>query len=91
MKPFLYNMDYVNSQSKKKLFTVVSMFAGGGGSSTGYRLSGGNVLAINEFIDSAQETYNANYPNTYIFKEICLYDYFYSLSIAKHALIILNS
>ena len=69
MKPFLYNMDYVNSQSEKKLFTVVSMFAGGGGSSTGYRLSGGNVLAINEFIDSAQETYHANYPNTYIFKE----------------------
>lgn len=69
MKPFLYNMDYVNSQSNKNLFTVVSLFAGGGGSSTGYRLAGGNVLAINEFIPSAQETYAKNYPNTHIFKQ----------------------
>lgn len=62
-------MNYVNSQSKKNLFNVVSLFAGGGGSSTGYRLAGGNVLAINEFIESAQETYQENYPDTHIFKE----------------------
>jgi DNA (cytosine-5)-methyltransferase 1 len=69
MKPFLYNMDFVNSQSQKQLFNVVSLFAGGGGSSTGYRLAGGKVLAINEFIESAQETYHENYPDTYIFKQ----------------------
>ncbi len=67
MKPFLYNMDFVRSQSRKKLFKVVSTFAGGGGSSTGYRLAGGEVLAINEFIKSACETYQANYPETNIF------------------------
>ena len=69
MKPFIYDMDYVNNQSSKKLFNVVSLFAGGGGSSTGYRLAGGNVLAINEFIESAQQTYQENYPDTYIFKD----------------------
>lgn len=62
-------MDYVNSQSEKKLFNVVSLFAGGGGSSTGYRLAGGKVLGINEFVESAQETYAENYPDTHIFKQ----------------------
>jgi DNA (cytosine-5)-methyltransferase 1 len=69
MKPFLYNMSDVLEASSKKLFNVVSLFAGGGGSSTGYRLAGGDVLAINEFVPAAQETYSANYPNTYIFKD----------------------
>lgn len=69
MKPFIYNMDFVRSQSSQKLFNVVSLFAGGGGSSTGYRLAGGDVLAINEFIPSACETYRANYPETHIFNE----------------------
>ena len=69
MEPFIYNMDYVRQQSDKKLFNVISMFAGGGGSSTGYRLAGGNILAVNEFVPAAQETYIKNYPDTYIFKE----------------------
>lgn len=64
-----YNLDFVYKQSDKKLFDVVSLFAGGGGSSTGYRLAGGNVLAINEFIEAAQKVYAKNYPNTYIFKQ----------------------
>jgi DNA (cytosine-5)-methyltransferase 1 len=67
MKPFIYNMEYVMKQSSKNLFNVVSLFAGSGGSSTGYRLAGGNVLAINEFVESARDTYKANYPNTHIF------------------------
>lgn len=62
-------MSFVSEQSSKKLFTVVSLFAGAGGSSTGYRLAGGDVLAINEFVAAAQETYAENYPNTFIFKE----------------------
>jgi len=62
-------MEYVRCQESKKLFNVVSLFAGCGGSSTGYRLAGGNILAINEFIPAAQDAYAKNYPSTHIFKE----------------------
>jgi DNA (cytosine-5)-methyltransferase 1 len=48
-------------------FEVVSFFAGGGGSSTGYRMAGGKVLAVNEFIPEAIKTYKANWPSTIIF------------------------
>ena len=61
-----YTMDDVRLASDKKLFTVVSTFAGGGGSSTGYRLAGGNVLGINEFIEEACVTYKANYPDAFV-------------------------
>jgi DNA (cytosine-5)-methyltransferase 1 len=47
-------------------FEVVSLFAGGGGSSTGYRMAGGKVLAVNEFIPEAIKTYQANWPTTKI-------------------------
>jgi DNA (cytosine-5)-methyltransferase 1 len=67
MKP--YKLEDVYKASEQKLFKVVSLFAGGGGSSTGYRLAGGEVLAINEFIPAAQEAYSKNYPSTYIFKQ----------------------
>ena len=68
-KPFIYDMNFVREQSSKELFKVISLFAGGGGSSTGYRLAGGKVLAINEFVPAAQESYAKNYPDTYIFKQ----------------------
>ena len=45
-------------------FEVVSLFAGGGGSSIGYRMAGGKVLAVNEFIPEAVATYSANWPDT---------------------------
>ena len=61
-KPYI--MNDVLEASSKQLFTVISTFAGGGGSSTGYRLSGGNILCVNEFVQSAVDTYGANYPNT---------------------------
>jgi DNA (cytosine-5)-methyltransferase 1 len=61
-----YTMDDVSRQSSKELFTVVSTFAGGGGSSTGYKLAGGKVLAANEFVPEAVETYKQNYPNTIV-------------------------
>ena len=61
-KPYI--MNDVLEASSKKLFTVISTFAGGGGSSTGYRLSGGKILCVNEFVQSAVDTYGANYPNT---------------------------
>ena len=61
-KPY-YLKDVIDN-SKKELFTVISTFAGGGGSSTGYRLAGGKVLCVNEFVEAAVETYKANYPDT---------------------------
>lgn len=64
MKELFYSLDFVKNQSNKNLFNVVSFFAGGGGSSTGYRLAGGKVLLINEFVESAWQTYKANYPET---------------------------
>jgi DNA (cytosine-5)-methyltransferase 1 len=44
--------------------TVASLFAGAGGSSTGYRLAGFRVLFANEFIPIAADSYSANYPET---------------------------
>lgn len=44
--------------------TVISLFAGAGGSSTGYRLAGFRVLLVNEFIPEAAAVYAANYPET---------------------------
>lgn len=41
-------------------FKVVSTFAGGGGSSLGYRMAGFQVVWINEFIEAARATYAAN-------------------------------
>jgi len=47
--------------------TVVSTFAGAGGSSTGYRMAGYRVLLANEFVPVAQESYAANMaPHTQI-------------------------
>jgi DNA (cytosine-5)-methyltransferase 1 len=66
---FTYTLEDVKRASNQKLFSVVSMFAGGGGSSTGYRLAGGDILAINEFMEKARECYRANYPNTYIMSD----------------------
>lgn len=48
----------------RKDYTVVSLFAGGGGSSTGYKMAGFSVLLANEFIPAACETYKANHPKT---------------------------
>lgn len=61
-----YTLQDTLDSEKRELFKVVSTFAGGGGSSTGYRLAGGKILAINEFVEEAQNTYRENYPNTLI-------------------------
>ena len=58
-----YLMVDVRNASKAEKFTVVSMFAGGGGSSTGYRLAGGKVLLVNEFVPEAAHTYKRNFPD----------------------------
>ena len=48
-------------------FTVFSTFAGGGGSSTGYKLAGGDVRGVLEFQKIGVRTYLENYPNTKFF------------------------
>jgi hypothetical protein len=58
-----YVMADVMEASAAGKFTVISTFAGGGGSSTGYRLAGGKVLLANEFVREAARTYRINFPN----------------------------
>lgn len=64
MKYEPYTIEDVKKSAERKLFTVISTFAGGGGSSTGYKLAGGDILCANEFVESACETYLSNYPGT---------------------------
>jgi DNA (cytosine-5)-methyltransferase 1 len=61
-----YSIEDVRRSSSRELFTVISTFAGGGGSSTGYRLAGGKVVAINEFVEEAVATYSRNFPETQV-------------------------
>jgi len=61
-----YTLNDTLKSEKRALFNVLSTFAGGGGSSTGYRLAGGKILAVNEFVPEAQNTYRENYPDTLI-------------------------
>lgn len=49
-------------------FTVVSLFAGCGGSSTGYALAGGKVLLAIEWDDNAADVYRLNHPDTVLLK-----------------------
>lgn len=44
-------------------YAVISTFAGGGGSCTGYKMAGYKVLWANEFVEEAQRTYAANHPD----------------------------
>ena len=64
MKYQPYLMKDVHAGEALNKFRVISTFAGGGGSSTGYRLAGGKILAINEFVEEARNTYRDNYPTT---------------------------
>lgn len=48
-------------------FTVVSTFAGCGGSSLGYKMAGGKVLLACEWDKNAVETYQLNNPETDVF------------------------
>jgi DNA (cytosine-5)-methyltransferase 1 len=44
MKYKKYNLQDVYDGEAQNKFNVISTFAGGGGSSTGYRLAGGKIL-----------------------------------------------
>jgi len=59
-----YFMKDVRESSARERFNVISTFAGGGGSSLGYRLAGGKVLCVNEFVEEAIKTYTHNFPDT---------------------------
>ncbi len=64
MKYFRYNLDDLKKSSDRKLFSYISFFAGGGGSSCGYKLAGGDCKFVSEFQQVAVDTYLANWPNT---------------------------
>ena len=59
-----YTMQDIRESSARERFNVISTFAGGGGSSMGYRLAGGKVLCVNEFVEEAIKTYTHNFPDT---------------------------
>jgi DNA-cytosine methyltransferase len=61
-----YNMSAVREASAARKFNVISTFAGGGGSSLGYRLAGGRCLAVSEFVPEAARTYMANFSDCLI-------------------------
>ena len=64
MRYYRYTLDDLEKSANRKLFTYISFFAGGGGSSAGYKLAGGDCKFVNEFQQVAVDTYLANWPNT---------------------------
>ena len=59
-----YTLADLEKSASRKRFNVVSFFAGGGGSSCGYKLAGGDMICVNEFQQVHADTYSANFPNT---------------------------
>jgi len=71
MRNFRYTLEDLKNKSNQKLFTYATTFAGGGGSSCGYKLSGGDCKFMNEFQEVACDTYLQNFPGTpYLCKDI---------------------
>ena len=71
MRNFRYTLEDLKNKSGQKLFTYATTFAGGGGSSCGYKLSGGDCKFMNEFQEVACDTYLQNFPGTpYLCKDI---------------------
>ena len=64
MRYYRYTLDDLKESSDRKLFSYISFFAGGGGSSAGYKLAGGDCRFVNEFQQVAVDTYLENWPNT---------------------------
>lgn len=52
--------------AKKKSYIGVSFFSGCGGSSTGHKMAGVNILYANEFIKPARMSYKANHIGTLV-------------------------
>jgi DNA (cytosine-5)-methyltransferase 1 len=64
LRYYRYTLDELKESSDRKRFTYISFFAGGGGSSAGYKLAGGDCRFVNEFQQVAVDTYLENWPNT---------------------------
>ena len=64
MRYYRYTLDDLKKSVDRKRFTYISFFAGGGGSSCGYKLAGGDCLFVNEFQQVAVDTYLKNWPGT---------------------------
>ena len=64
MRYYRYTLDDLEKSAARKRFTYISFFAGGGGSSAGYKLAGGDCKFVNEFQQVAVDTYLENWPNT---------------------------
>ena len=64
MRYYRYTLDELKESSDRKRFTYISFFAGGGGSSAGYKLAGGDCRFVNEFQQVAVDTYLENWPDT---------------------------
>ena len=64
MRYFRYTINELKKSSDRKLFSYITFFAGGGGSSCGYKLAGGDCLFMNEFQQVAVNDYLKNFPNT---------------------------
>ena len=64
MRYYRYTLDDLQQSADRKLFTYISFFAGGGGSSAGYKLAGGDCKFVNEFQQVAVDTYLENWPDT---------------------------
>ena len=64
MRYYRYTLDELKESSDRKRFTYISFFAGGGGSSAGYKLAGGDCRFVNEFQQVAVDTYLENWPGT---------------------------
>ena len=62
------SMKEINEISKNN-YKTISLFAGCGGSSLGYKLAGFDVLLASEFIPNAIETYKANHPKTIVLEK----------------------
>lgn len=58
-----YTVDDIKKASSEKKFKAISLFAGVGGGCMGIKLAGGEMLAMNEFIEEAQRVYKINFPD----------------------------
>lgn len=66
-KSHIYKMPSIKAiNARPKKYTGASFFSGCGGSSTGHKMAGINILYANEFIPAAQDTYALNAPKTYL-------------------------
>lgn len=57
-------MAKINARPKK--YTGMSFFAGCGGSSTGHKMAGIDMVYSNEFVPIARQTYKLNHPGTLV-------------------------